>query len=78
MRSELLFGSATTAALNGLCLAFLDWIFRLSGPSTMCSRERQLSLVPVSASDKARRRGGIEWASQLPNLTDNHKVPAMP
>jgi hypothetical protein len=78
MRSEHLFGSATTAALHGLCLAFLDWIFRLSGPSTMRGTGGQRSLVPVSTSDKTRRRGGIEWASQPPKRTDNHKRPAMP
>ncbi len=78
MRSEHLFGSATTAALHGFCLAFLDWILRLSGPPTMRGKGWQRSLVPVSASDKTRRRGCIEGASQPPNGTGNHKRPAMP
>jgi hypothetical protein len=74
MRSERLFGSATTAALHGLCLAFLDRIFRLSGPSILRGKGWQRSLVPVSAS----RRGRIEQASQPPHRTGNHKGPAMP
>jgi hypothetical protein len=78
MRSERFFGSATMATLRDLCFAFLNWILRLSGSSTMRSMRWQRSLVPVPTSDTAWRRGGIERTSQLPYGTDNHKGPAMP
>ena len=77
MKSERFFGSATTATLRELCPAFLNWIFQLSGPSTMRGMGWQRSLVSIPASDRAWRRGGIERTSQLPYGTDNHKGPAM-
>ena len=78
MRSERLFGSATTAALHVLCLALLDRIFRLSGPAILRGKGWQRSLVPVSASDRTWRRGRIEQVSQPPYWSENHKGPAMP